>query len=235
MKLAFADGLQYIADPDYMTTNASDLLAPDYLAKRRQLITGQAAEPQPGRPSGSDTVYLAAADRDGNMVSLIQSHYKPFGSFMLVPGTGIALQNRGACASLDRSHDNVVQPGKRPYHTIIPGFLTRNGQAVGPFGVMGGYMQPQGHLQVLMNTIDFQLNPQAALDAPRWRWDEGRSIAVEEDMPERIVRGLAERGHQIRLEPKGSGFGRGQIIWRDESGVLAAATEPRADGAAAAY
>ncbi len=235
MKLAFADGQRYIADPDCMSVQISDLLSTSYLDERRKLITDSAAEPQAGNPSGSDTVYLATADSHGNMVSYIQSHYKPFGSFLVVPDSGIALQNRGACASLDRSHDNVVRPGKRPYHTIIPGFLTRDGQPVGPFGVMGGFMQPQGHLQVLMNTLDFGMNPQAALDAPRWRWDFAKNVAIEADTPEHLIKGLLAKGHQVTIQPKGSGFGRGQIIWRHGADVLVAGTEPRADGAAAAY
>ena len=129
------------------------------------------------------TIYLATADEQGNMVSYIQSNYTGFGSGLVVPGTGIALHNRGHCFSFDPEHVNSLEPGKRPYHTIIPGFLTKDGQPVGPFGVMGGLMQPQGHIQVLMNTIDFALNPQDALDAPRWQWIKDNVVEIEQRFP----------------------------------------------------
>ncbi len=172
VKLAFADGKKHITDPDWMSINPEDLLAEDYIKGRRELIGDKAITPKAGKPAGGGTVYLAAADGRGNMVSYIQSNYMGFGSGLVVPGTGIALQNRGHIFSLDSSDANCLEPGKRTYHTIIPGFLTKNNQPVGPFGVMGGYMQPQGHVQVIMNALDFGLNPQAALDAPRWRWVE---------------------------------------------------------------
>jgi len=153
-----------------------------------------------------------------------------------VPGTGISLQNRGHNFSLDPEHANALAPGKRTYHTIIPGFLTKDNQAVGPFGVMGGFMQPQGHLQVIMSTIDFHLNPQAALDAPRWQWIKDKTVQVEPSFPNHIAQALARRGHQIQRTLESGGFGRGEIIWRDpQSGVLAAATEPRTDGQVAAW
>jgi gamma-glutamyltranspeptidase / glutathione hydrolase len=176
-------------------------------------------------------VYLCAADGDGNMVSYIQSDYMGFGSAVTVPGTGIVLQNRGANFSLVEGHPNVLAPGKRPYHTIIPGFLTRDGEPVGPFGVMGGFMQPQGHVQVIVRTIDQHLHPQAALDAPRWRWDEGVSIIVEPRTPTEVVDALRSRGHDVRVEPELSAFGRGQIIWK-QGETLIAASESRADGQA---
>ena len=128
-------------------------------------------------------MYLATADEEGNMVSYIQSNYMGFGSGIVVPGTGIALQNRGHDFTLNESHPNFIEPGKRTFHTIIPGFLTRDGQAVGAFGVMGGYMQPQGHFQVVTNTIDYLLNPQAALDMPRWQWIKGKTVHVEPEFP----------------------------------------------------
>ena len=131
--------------------------------------------------------------------------------------------------------DNCLAPGKKPYHTIIPGFLTKDGEAVGPFGVMGGFMQPQGHLQVIMNTLDFHMNSQAALDAPRWQWIEGKKVEVEAQVAPEIVEGLRARGHEITVKEDRTGFGRGQIIWRMEDGVLAGATEPRTDGTVAAY
>ena len=169
------------------------------------------------------------------MVSLIQSNYRGFGSGIVIPGTGISLNDRGFSFSLDPAEDNCLAGGKRPYHTIIPGFLTRNGRAVGPFGVMGEFMQPQGQVQVVMNTIDFEMNPQCALDAPRWQWVGGMKIEVEPGFPQHLVEALAARGHQISIAPNSLAFGRGQIIWRDENGVLCGATEPRTDGTVAVW
>ena len=235
VKLAFADGKEYITDYQQMSEKIRDLLSATYAKERKKLITDKAINPYPGNPSGSDTVYLATADGEGNMVSYIQSNYIGFGSGLVVPGTGIALQNRGANFSLDPSHANCLKPGKKTYHTIIPGFLTRENRAVGPFGVMGGFMQPQGHVQVLMNTIDFRLNPQAALDAPRWQWMEGKKVKVELNFPKYISEALERKGHIIEGALNSGGFGRGQIIWRDEQGVLMGATDPRADGVIAAW
>ena len=163
------------------------------------------------------------------MVSYIQSNYMGFGSGIVVPGTGIALQNRGADFSLDPDHINALAPGKRSYHTIIPGFLMKDGKAVGPFGVMGAYMQPQGHLQVIMNTLDFHLNPQQALDAPRFQWLRENAVAVEPRFDSGLAEALARRGHQIRFESEVSGFGRGQMILRQDNGVLVGGTESRTD------
>ncbi|MEW8977204.1 MAG: gamma-glutamyltransferase family protein [Symbiobacterium sp.] len=235
LKLAFADGRQYIADPAAMDVAVADLLSDAYADERRRLIGPNALEPAAGRPPRGGTVYLAAADGEGNMVSYIQSNYMGFGSGIVIPETGIALNNRGCCFSLEPGHPNRLEPGKRPYNTIIPGFLTRAGQPVGPFGVMGGFMQPQGHLQVIMNTLDFALNPQAALDAPRWRWLEGRTVELEHTVPAHIADALARCGHDVRWALGSEGFGRGQIIWRQEGGVLAAGTEPRTDGHVAAW
>ncbi|HEY3116371.1 MAG TPA: gamma-glutamyltransferase family protein, partial [Chloroflexota bacterium] len=234
MKLAFADAHRYIADPEYAAVPTQELLAKDYAASRRALIGDRAEVRQAGDPVRGGTIYLCAADQDGMMVSYIQSNYAGFGSGVVVPGTGIALQNRGSGFSLDPNHPNVLEPGKRPFHTIIPAFLTRDGEAVGPFGVMGGHMQPQGHLQVVLNTIEWGMNPQAALDAPRWMVMSGLDVLVEPSVGPEIVQGLQARGHQLHLgdpEP----FGRGQIIWRLPSGALVAGTEPRADGAALGY
>lgn len=236
IKLSFADGKKYITDPEKMPVAAEALLAEDYARERRELISDRALRAQSGNPDKGGTVYLAAADGEGNMVSYIQSNYMGFGSGLVVPGTGIALQNRGYSFSLDRKHANRLEPGKRPYHTIIPGFLTKDGTALGPFGVMGGYMQPQGHIQVVMNMIDFGLNPQAALDAPRWRWDQGLQVTVEHDFPLHIAQELQRRGHEIRVALFAGEFGRGQIILRDpKSGVLTGGTEPRTDGSVAAW
>ena len=236
MKLAMTDGKTYITDIDEMTYKVEELLAEDYLDKRRKLISDQAISPEPGKPEKGGTVYLAAADGEGNMISYIQSNYMGFGSGLVVPERGIALQNRGHLFSLDEDHDNVLKGGKKTYHTIIPAFLTKDDKAVGPFGVMGGYMQPQGHLQVAMNTIDFNLNPQAALDAPRWQWMDDKKVIVEKDFPTNIAKQLANRGHDIEVKLNSGAFGRGQIIWRDnENGVLRAGTEKRTDGNIASY
>ncbi|CAM3901997.1 gamma-glutamyltransferase family protein [Alkalicoccus chagannorensis] len=236
MKLAFADGEKYITEEKEMSRTTAQLLSSSYAEERRARIGEEALEPEAGDPASSGTVYLAAADKDGNMVSFIQSNYMGFGSGVVVPGTGIALQNRGHNFSMDPEHDNALAPGKRTYHTIIPGFLTKDGSAVGPFGVMGGFMQPQGHMQVVMNTIDFGLNPQAALDAPRWQWMKGRQVLLEHTVPHHIAHGLAARGHQVQLTHEEGNFGRGQIIWRDpETGVLRGGTESRTDGAVAVY
>lgn len=236
MKLAFADGKAHITDSQFMNTAVSMLLSESFAKERRTLIGDKALTPKPGTPKKGGTVYLATADCDGNMVSFIQSNYWGFGSGIVVPGTGISLQNRGYEFSLNPNDPNALMPGKKTYHTIIPGFLTKNNHAIGPFGVMGGYMQPQGHLQVVMNMIDFHLNPQAALDAPRWQWEEGKRILVEHHFPRHIAEELVRKGHQIQVSLDSKSFGRGEIIWRDSvSGVYYGGTESRTDGAVAAY
>jgi len=169
------------------------------------------------------------------MVSYIQSNFHGFGSGIVVPGTGVALHNRGTSFSLEAGHPNELAGGKRPFHTIIPGFLTRDGAAVGPFGVMGAPMQPQGHVQVISGTVDHGLNPQAVLDAPRWRVLGGRQIVVEESTPAAVIDALAARGHELVPVTPELYFGRGQIIWRLDEGVYVAGTEPRADGCVAAW
>jgi gamma-glutamyltranspeptidase/glutathione hydrolase len=234
MKLAFSDAFTYVADPRVVDVNVRGLLDKTYAAGRRDLIGDEAGDPAPGNPPTGGTVYLCTADGEGNMVSYIQSNYDGFGSGIVVPGTGVALQNRGNNFTLDESHPNVLRPGKRPYHTIIPGFLTRGGEAVGPFGVMGGFMQPQGHLQVVVRTVDQQMHPQAALDAPRWRWDTGRTVWLEHRVPSAVVEGLRARGHDVRVIKEPSGFGRGQIIWRTGQSLVAG-SESRADGQAVVW
>ena len=234
IKLAFCDGKRYITELDKMKVKVEDLLSNDYANERRKLISKEALQPLPGHPLKGSTVYLATADKEGNMVSYIQSNYMGFGSGLVVPDTGISLQNRGKNFSLNPLHDNCLQPGKRTYHTIIPGFLTKNNQPIGPFGVMGGFMQPQGHIQIIMNTIDFNLNPQAALDAPRWQWIERKTVKIEPEFPKYIAESLEKRGHDIHRASDSGGFGRGQIIWKNEDGILAGGTEPRADGIVAA-
>lgn len=236
LKLAFIDGEKYITDPRDMSDEVSELLSEAYAEKRSRLIDDEAIEPIPGTLPKGGTVYLATADKEGNMVSFIQSNYKGFGSGIVIPGTGISLQNRGHSFSLDQSDANSLAPGKKTYHTIIPGFMTKNGQALGAFGVMGEYMQPQGHLQVVTNMIDFHLHPQAALDAPRWQWISGKTILVEPDFPEYIAQALKRRGHQIKVALDRGLFGRGQIILKNQqSGVFVGGTEPRADGEVAVW
>ncbi|MBR4392684.1 MAG: gamma-glutamyltransferase family protein [Oscillospiraceae bacterium] len=229
LKIAFADAFHYVTDPKRMEIDPADLLLPEYGAMRAAEITEEALIRTYSRPKRSGTVYLCCADGEGNMVSYIQSNYMGFGSGIVVPGTGIALQNRGADFSLDPDHINALAPGKRSYHTIIPGFLMKDGKAVGPFGVMGAYMQPQGHLQVIMNTLDFHLNPQQALDAPRFQWLRENAVAVEARFDPKLAKALSRRGHQIRFEPEVSNFGRGQMIVRQDNGVLVGGTESRTD------
>jgi gamma-glutamyltranspeptidase/glutathione hydrolase len=231
MKLAFADVGAYLAEPEAMPFSPQALLEPDYLRRRRRNIGREARQPRPGNPEKGGTVYLAAADGEGTMVSYIQSNYMGFGSGVVIPETGIALQNRGCGFSLDPEHPNCLAPRKRPYHTITPGFITREGQPVGPFGVMGGYMQPQGHLQVAGELLDNQANPQDALDRPRWQWTGGRHVLVEEDMPPEIAAELALRGHELETAGDPAPFGRGQLIVRGSDGVLWGGTEKRCDGA----
>jgi len=228
-KLAYADGLHYISEPSAMDTGPAQLLDSRYLGARAALIGHDALQPTYGNPHKGGTVYLAATDADGNMVSFIQSNYEGFGSGMVVPGTGISLQNRGRSFSLDPGHVNALQPGKRPYHTIIPGFITRQGEAVGPFGVMGGFMQPQGHVQVVTAMLDDGLNPQAALDLPRWMWTRDTTVQVEPHFPDHLAQALARRGHRIVKASDSLLFGRGQIILRDRHGSYCGGTEPRTD------
>ena len=235
IKLAFADTKTYVADPRYMKTRVEDMLSEDYAARRRALIGERALLPQAGDPSCGGTIYLCTADPEGNMVSFIQSNYTTFGAGVAIPGTGISLQNRGANFSLDEDSDNCLAGGKRSYHTIIPGFLMKDGEAVGPFGVMGAFMQPQGHVLVAVNTIDYHLNPQAALDAPRFQWTGGRHVQLEREAPAHIAQELARRGHEVEIVNSNLHMGRGQIIWRTDNGLYIGGTEPRCDGAIAAW
>ncbi len=234
LKLAFVEGKKHITDPEYMDVEPEELLSEDWASEKRRMIDETAIDPGRIDEKSSDTVYLATADGEGNMVSFIQSNYMGFGSGVVVPGTGIALQNRGQMFSLDRSEANSLGPEKRSYHTIIPGFLTKDEKPIGPFGVMGGYMQPQGHLQVLTNTIDFDHNPQSALDSPRWRWIDGKKIKVENEFSGNTARALRRKGHRIESTLNKGGFGRGQIIWKEDD-ALVGGTEPRADGKVACW
>lgn len=230
MKLAYSDGLHYITDPAHMRVAVADLLSDGYSCRRRGQIGEQAQPPAPGDPHASGTVYLATADAEGNMVSFIQSNYHGFGSGVVLPDSGIALQNRGQEFSLDPAHANCLAPGKKTFHTIIPGFLSQGAVPLGPFGVMGGYMQPQGHVQMVMNLVDFGLNPQAALDAPRWQWLGDMRVGIEQGASGDLANALSRRGHQVQIAHDSLNYGRGQIILRDPvSGVLCGGTEPRAD------
>lgn len=241
MKLGFSDAHAYVADPDVAPAPVAALLDKGYAAARRKLINESAGAPPAGDPLRGGTVYMCAADAEGMMVSLIQSNYMGFGSHIVVPGTGFGLQNRGAGFALDLAHPNVVAPGKRPFHTIIPAFLTRAGAPVGPFGLMGGHMQPQGHVQLVLSTVDEELDPQAALDAPRWYWHTGRDVRVEPGLVateegRAAIDGLRRRGHEITVVGEAAAFGYGQAIWRLPDGAgYVAGSEPRADGYAVGY
>jgi gamma-glutamyltranspeptidase/glutathione hydrolase len=236
MKLAFADVHRYVADPRAMDVPASALLDPAYLASRAKLIDRNRAQDfGPGRPPVGGTVYLCAGDASGMMVSLIQSNYMGFGSGVVVPGTGISLQNRGAGFTLQKGHPNELAGGKRPFHTIIPGFLTQGGTPLAAFGVMGGPIQPPGHVQTLVRLLTYGMNPQAALDAPRWKVNGGLSIDLEAAASDDLRRGLAARGHTLASVPDTyMDFGAGQFIVRAGTGYVAA-SDPRRDGQAAGY
>ena len=235
MKLAFADSKKYVTDPKKMTISVDAMLNQEYAKKRSELIGEKAVFPEAGEPFCGGTVYMCTADKDGNMVSHIQSNYMNFGSGVVIPGTGIALHNRGNNFSLDENHDNIVEPFKKPYHTIIPGFIKQNGEAVGAFGVMGAFMQPQGQFQAVTNLIDFAMNPQEALDAPRWQWIDGMKIEVEDDMKAGIAEGLKEKGHDVKVVSDKINMGRGQIILKNEKGGYICGTEKRCDGHVAVY
>ena len=234
-KLAFVDTKKFVADPRYMRTKVSDMLSDRYADVRRALITDKAVYPEAGDPSCGGTVYFCVADGMGNMVSFIQSNYNRFGSGIVIPGTAITIQDRGANFSLDPESDNYLEGGKKAYHTIIPGFLMKDGKAVGPFGVMGGFMQPQGHVQVVVNTVDYHMNPQECLDAPRFQWVGEKKVQLEREVPADIALKLADMGHEVTIVNSNLGMGRGEIIWRLEDGTLVGGTEPRADGTIGAW
>jgi gamma-glutamyltranspeptidase/glutathione hydrolase len=240
MKLAFADVYRYVSDPATMECTPAQMLDDGYLASRARLIDLKRAQDfGAGNPVKGGTIYLTAADERGMMVSFIQSNYMGFGSGVVVPGWGLSLQNRGHGFSLDAKSPNCVAPRKRPFHTIIPAFLTQDGLPQMSFGVMGANMQPQGHMQTLVRMVDHAQNPQAACDAPRWRFNKGLSINAEASMDPATVQGLLERGHQLEvLQDSYQDFGAGQFIWRlGDPGVegYVAASDPRRDGQAAGY
>ena len=243
MRLSFADAFRYVADPLRVRVPTGDLLSKAWAGRRRALIRARRAlaDVDSGDPGGAgDTVYLAVVDREGNACSLINSLYADFGSGLVVPGTGMALQNRGAGFSLDPDHPNALAGGKRPYHTIIPALATRGGELWLSFGVMGGHQQPQGHLQVISNLVDFEMEPQRALDALRFRIDITGSgeVGLEAGVSPGLVRALKARGHRIRIFDgyERSLFGGGQVIARNpQTGALIAGSEPRIDGAAVGW
>jgi gamma-glutamyltranspeptidase/glutathione hydrolase len=235
MKLGFADAYRHVADANAMEIRGSSLLDPGYLKSRAQLILrDRAGRPVAGVPP-SGTVYLTTADANGMMVSYIQSNYMGFGSGVVVPGTGISLQNRGCAFSLQPGHPNLVGGGKRPFHTIIPAFLTRDDKPVMSFGVMGADMQPQGHLQMMVRLIDYCQNPQTAADAPRWKITLDGGLLLEHAVAEDVARGLAQLGHRVTRASAGSTeFGAAQLIYRLDGAYLAA-SEPRRDGQAVGF
>ncbi len=236
IKIAFADAFHYVTDPVKMAIDYQTLLSPAYGAQRAQEIGARAQVYSHAIPPKSGTVYMCCADGEGNMVSYIQSNYMGFGSGIVVDGTGIALQNRGSDFSLNPEDANCLEPGKRTYHTIIPGFLLRgDGKPVGPFGVMGGYMQPQGHLQVVMNYVDFHMDPQQALDAPRWQWMRDGRVTVETRFNPHLAEALQRLGHDVSVDLSTPSFGRGQMIVRLDNGVLVGGTESRTDSNIACY
>ncbi len=232
MKLAFRDVHAQVADPAHMNVAPASMLDPDFLAHRSALIDPKRAQDfSPTAELKGGTVYLNTADASGMMVSLIQSNFHGFGSGVVVDG--ISLQNRGYAFNTRPEHPNCVAGGKRPFHTIIPGFIMKDGLPQCAFGVMGGHMQPQGHLQTVIRMLDFGENPQAALDAPRFRVEQGLEVALEAHVPAAVRQELERRGHKL-LEASGEymmDFGAGQIIWKTAEGYIAG-SDPRRDGAA---
>jgi gamma-glutamyltranspeptidase / glutathione hydrolase len=236
MKLAFADTWAHVSDPETMRITPAQMLDDAYLASRAKSIDmKRTREHASGIPAGGGTVYLTTADERGMMLSFIQSNYMGFGSGIVVPGTGISLQNRGAGFSLAPGHANQVGPRKRPFQTIIPGFLTRDGQPVMSFGVMGGNMQPQGHIQMVIRLVDYNQNPQACTDAPRWVVNTDYSVSVEDSVPAAVKEELVRRGHRVvQSERPMFGFGGAQLIHRLEDGYCAG-SDHRKDGCAIGF
>lgn len=257
VKLAFADAEPYVADPQHVLTSPRDLLEPEYIGRRRALISEQAGIPERGIGSHGGTVYVCTADADGMMVSFIQSNYSGpllgFGSGVVIPETGIALHSRGAAFSLDPSSPNLVGPGKRPAHTLIPAFVTQAGRPVSAFGVMGGPMQPQGHVQLIVNLLEYGMNPQTSIDAPRWQWLQDLYVDLEASVPEDVASGLQARGHSLtrsgpwdvataapKRTPGGKfaaygDFGKAQLVCRRSDGTYVVGSESRSDGGAVGY
>ena len=235
MKIAIRAAFDHFADPCAMTLTPEALLEPRSIRRAAAQIGRRASQLPPlALPASTDTVYLTAADAGGTMVSMIQSNYSGFGSGVVIPGTGIAMQNRGAGFSLQAGHPNRVGPRKRPYHTIIPGFVTAQGEPLLSFGVMGGHMQPQGHVQMVTRIFDHGENPQAASDAPRWQVAEDFAVCLEEGFPLSVANDLAARGHVVRVVADAI-FGGAQLIYRLPNGGYCAASDHRKEGAAIGF
>ncbi|MFW5821452.1 MAG: gamma-glutamyltransferase family protein, partial [Bacteroidota bacterium] len=245
-KLAYEDRAKFYSDPDFNEIPVEKLISKEYARERKELIDmSRSAKNFPAGEVGSgETIYLTVADKEGNMVSLIQSNYRGMGSGMTPPGLGFVLQDRGELFSLTEGHFNVYEPGKRPFHTIIPAFITKEGKPLISFGVMGGGMQPQGHVQIIVNMIDFGMNLQEAGDAPRiqhvmsseptgYQMEEGGWINLETGFDYMVIRELIKRGHHIKWDV--GGYGGYQAIMKDKNGVYFGASESRKDGQAAGY
>ena len=240
MKLAMADLYRYVADPRTMEVTPAQMLDDAYLASRAKLIDpSRATLFPPGNPSSGGTIYLTAADENGMMVSFIQSNYMGFGSGVVVPGTGVSFQNRGVGFSMDPKSANVVAGRKRPFHTIIPGFLTKGGEPVMSFGVMGGDIQPQGHVQTVVRMLDYDQQPQAACCAPRWKLNRDFTLDVESSMRAQTIEGLKGLGHTLKaIDDPYMDFGSGQFIWRlsrDLEDGYVVASDSRRDGQAVGF
>lgn len=240
MKLAMADLYRYVADPRTMDVTPEQMLDDAYLASRAKLIDpSRATLFPPGNPSSGGTIYLTAADENGMMVSFIQSNYMGFGSGVVVPGTGVSFQNRGVGFSMDPKSANVVAGRKRPFHTIIPGFLTKGGEPVMSFGVMGGDIQPQGHVQTVVRMLDYDQQPQAACCAPRWKLNRDFTLDVESSMRAQTIEGLKGLGHTLKaIDDPYMDFGSGQFIWRlsrDLEDGYVVASDSRRDGQAVGF
>ena len=235
MKIAIRAAFEHFADPAAMRISPEELLGADSIKRAASMIGNHASSPAPvALPVSHDTVYLTAADASGMMVSFIQSNYKGFGSGIVIPDTGIAMQNRGCGFVLDPAHPNCVGPKKRPYHTIIPGFVTENGAPRMSFGLMGGHMQHQGHVQMVHRIFDHGQNPQAASDAPRWHVHPDYSVALEKGFAADVAEALTERGHSVRFESFEGTFGGAQLILKTDDGYIGG-SDHRKEGLAAGF